>query len=233
MEVPLRTENVRITSSFGTRTFMLNGKIVTDNHRGIDLRTNPHDPNAIIRAFEDGTVVRVQRNGSQNGTLCFVRLRHNNGIHTLYAHQQSGTIPSSVVVGAKVRKGDHLGLMGTTGRSTGVHLHFQIDRGSDSSAVEPYPYLFGLELDEVFNLTRLLRHITPMQRGEDIKMLQQELNRRNITDENGKQLVVDGIFGPLTDSAVRNFQRLNGLIVDGIVGINTSRLLEWTFQGKR
>ena len=47
-------------------------------------------------------------------------------------------------------------------------------------------------------------------RGEDVKVLQQALN-----------LISDGIFGDLTDEAVKEFQRLNGLKVDGIVGNNT------------
>ena len=55
----------------------------------------------------------------------------------------------------------------------------------------------------------------------DVKEIQATLNRLGIRDKNGNKLAVDGFFGPLTDSAVRNFQRQNGLVVDGIVGPQT------------
>ncbi|MCL2383711.1 MAG: D-Ala-D-Ala carboxypeptidase family metallohydrolase [Oscillospiraceae bacterium] len=90
---------------------------------------------------------------------------------------------------------------------------------------------FGGNVDR-FNLTRLLRLLSPLQRGNDVTQLQRELNRHGIRDRNGRVLIEDSIFGPLTDSAVRNFQRVKGLVVDGIVGPNTSRALNWLWNGR-
>ena len=54
-----------------------------------------------------------------------VMIDHGNGVKTLYGHMSS----FSVVVGQTVKRGDKLGMMGSTGRSTGTHLHFEIRTG--------------------------------------------------------------------------------------------------------
>ena len=135
MNVPLKSSKITITSKFGPRTYTYQGKKISDVHKGIDLRTNPHNANAEILAFEDGVVTAVQKTGKQYGQACYVRIKHSNGYYTLYYHLKTNTIV--------VNKGDKV----TTGQSTGVHLHFQIDKGSSASAINPYDYLFnGKEL---------------------------------------------------------------------------------------
>lgn len=144
--IPIRTNKVTVTSKYGMRTITVNGVTTTGMHNGIDLVANPNNRNEDILAFADGEVVSLQRTGSQYGTGCFVRLKHANGRQTLYYHQASGTIPA-FRIGEKVKKGDYLGKIGTTGNSTGVHLHFQIDKGSNATSVDPWDYLFnGKEL---------------------------------------------------------------------------------------
>ena len=54
---------------------------------------------------------------------------------------KSGSIV--VNVGDPVKEGQKLGIIGTTGQSTGIHLHFQIDKGDSSSSIDPYDYLFS------------------------------------------------------------------------------------------
>ena len=145
MNVPLKSSKITITSKFGPRTYTYQGKKISDVHKGIDLRTNPHNANAEILAFEDGVVTAVQKTGKQYGQACYVRIKHSNGYYTLYYHLKTNTIV--VNKGDKVTKGQKLGIIGTTGQSTGVHLHFQIDKGSSASAINPYDYLFnGKEL---------------------------------------------------------------------------------------
>lgn len=97
-----------ISSHFGPR----DGR----NHNGIDLAANMGDD---IRAARDGTVIIA---GEVSGYGNTVVLEHADGTRTLYAHASV----LKVEVGQKVRQGDLIALVGSTGRSTGPHLHFEI-----------------------------------------------------------------------------------------------------------
>jgi len=97
-----------ISSHFGPR----DGR----NHNGIDLAANMGDD---IRAARDGTVIIA---GEVPGYGNTVVLEHEDGTRTLYAHASV----LKVKVGQKVRQGDVIALVGSTGRSTGPHLHFEI-----------------------------------------------------------------------------------------------------------
>ena len=140
MKVPINSENIRITSYYGNRQYYYQGKLIKDFHNGIDVVPSPCNNNEIL-AFADGVVTSVQKTGQQYGTGCYVRLKHSNGLYTLYYHLKSGSV--CVNVGDNVRKGQKLGIIGTTGQSTGIHLHFQIDKGSSSTSINPYDYLFN------------------------------------------------------------------------------------------
>ena len=137
---PVKTNSLRVTSSFGPRTYTYQGQKVSDYHKGIDLVGGSE-----IVAFEDGIVTSTCNKGEQYGQACYVRIKHSNGWQTLYYHLKSGSV--SVKTGQSVAKGQKLGIMGATGKATGVHLHFQIDKGSSSTAIDPYDYIFnGKEL---------------------------------------------------------------------------------------
>lgn len=138
---PIKADKLSVTSKFGYRTYTYKGKKISDYHKGIDLIANPNNRNEKILAFADGVVTGVQKKGTQYGTGCYVRIKHSNGYYTLYYHLKSGSIV--VNKGDKVKKGQELGIIGTTGQSTGVHLHFQIDKGSSASAINPYNYVFN------------------------------------------------------------------------------------------
>ena len=140
MRVPMNSENIRITSYYGNREYYYQGKLIKDFHNGIDLVPSPCNNNEIL-AFADGIVTSIQRTGTQFGTGCYVRLKHSNGLYTLYYHLKSGSV--CVNVGDEVIKGQKLGIIGTTGQSTGIHLHFQIDKGSSKTSINPYDYLFN------------------------------------------------------------------------------------------
>lgn len=142
MQVPINNENIKITSYYGNRQYYYQGKLVKDFHNGIDLVPSPCNNDEIL-AFADGVVTSVQKTGVQYGIGCFVRLKHNNGLYTLYYHLKSGSV--CVNVGDKVIKGQKLGIIGTTGQSTGIHLHFQIDKGSSNTSINPYDYLFNIK----------------------------------------------------------------------------------------
>lgn len=110
----------KLTSSFGKRW----GRM----HEGIDLASS----NRTIKAADSGKVTFA---GTKNGYGKTVIIDHNNGYQTLYAHLSK----ISVSKGEVVEKGDKIGVMGSTGRSTGVHLHFEIHK--DGVPKNPISYL--------------------------------------------------------------------------------------------
>lgn len=138
---PIKANKLKCNSNYGNRQYMYQGKLIKDFHRGIDLVANPNKRNAEILAFADGEVTSVQKTGVQYGTGCYVRIKHSNGYYTLYYHLKSGSIV--VNKGDKVKKRQKIGIIGTTGQSTGIHLHFQIDKGNSSSSINPYDYVFN------------------------------------------------------------------------------------------
>lgn len=137
---PIKANDLAITSGYGYRQYYYNGKLVKGFHHGIDLIAKPRNNNAEIVAIADGVVTGVQKTGKQHGTACFVRIKHSNGLYSLYYHLKSKSI--IVNVGDHVKKGQKLGIIGATGIATGIHLHFQIDRGSDKTSIDPYDYVF-------------------------------------------------------------------------------------------
>ena len=117
----------RITSYFGRRNL---GMGTASFHRAIDIAAPFGTP---ITAARSGVVVYAGWSSQGYGNL--VKLHHASGAETWYAH--FSTI--GVVVGQTVSQGDTLGLVGSTGLSTGPHLHFEVhDRGQ---AVDPLSYL--------------------------------------------------------------------------------------------
>lgn len=116
-----------IVSGFGYRTHPVYG--TTRFHSGVDIDGACGQP---IYAAEDGTVLSAGSNGGYgNATV----VDHGNGLSTLYAHQSSIGVSS----GSSVSRGQQIGLVGTTGLSTGCHLHFEVRVNGEP--VDPVPYL--------------------------------------------------------------------------------------------
>lgn len=111
---PVTAGNVRQTSGFGPRRHPLTGR--TRMHNGLDWAGPRGTP---IHATADGVVKTA---GRQGGYGNLVVIRHDFGIETYYAHLNS----INVRVGQRVSRGDRIGGMGTTGASTGVHLHYEV-----------------------------------------------------------------------------------------------------------
>ncbi len=88
-------------------------------HQAVDI-ANPSNPS--ILAAQSGTVVTAGWN--QGGYGNFVIIDHGNGYKTLYAHMLNNSV--LVQAGQKVKQGQKIGTMGSTGRSTGTHLHFEV-----------------------------------------------------------------------------------------------------------
>ncbi len=114
MRTPI--DGARITSPFGMREHPILGFMKM--HKGTDFAAPTGTP---IFAAGDATVEFAGPKGP-NGN--FVKLRHDNGWETLYLHMNR--IWPTVATGARVSQGQQIGEVGTTGRSTGPHLHYEV-----------------------------------------------------------------------------------------------------------
>lgn len=127
-----------------TQPYHINGqKGYSYDHWGIDITDFNGTYNVLgwEVAHSDGVVVEMRNNCTgfeYNSYGNYVKLRHPNGMFTLYAHMYYGTV--QVVVGQSVKKGQRLGYMGNTGTSYGGHLHWEVRRADDYK-IDPEPYL--------------------------------------------------------------------------------------------
>lgn len=108
---------ITVSSEFGWRTSPITG--AQEFHNGIDLVNG--NPNTPILASADGTVVSAADPGYFDWYGNWTVIKHADGMYTGYAHQSR----VDVSVGQNVKQGQQIGLMGTTGPSTGEHCHFQ------------------------------------------------------------------------------------------------------------
>jgi murein DD-endopeptidase MepM/ murein hydrolase activator NlpD len=116
-----------ITSSFGERLDPFNGEGAF--HKGIDISGTMGEP---VRAPADGTVLMA---GPASGYGQEVMLDHGRGVHTIYGHLSA----FAVTAGQDVHRGEIIGYVGSEGRSTGPHLHYEI-RIHDTP-VNPHKYM--------------------------------------------------------------------------------------------
>ena len=100
----------QITSNFGPRW----GR----QHKGLDIKLSVGD--TVVAAFS-GKVRIVRNEGERKGYGRYVVIRHNNGLETIYGHLSKQLVTEN----QEVRAGQPIGLGGSTGRSTGPHLHFE------------------------------------------------------------------------------------------------------------
>ena len=116
-----------LTSGYGYRADPITGR--RDFHEGVDIATAPGRP---VTAPADGIVVKAER---VPGLGNAVYLSHGYGLMTRYGHLSK----IEVEAGQTVRQGDLLGRVGSTGRATGYHLHYEVRR--DGRAVDPAAFI--------------------------------------------------------------------------------------------
>lgn len=121
-----------ISSPFGERIDPITGK--RELHKGIDFAGQSGSP---IHAVAAGVVVSSGDQGSY-GNL--IEIQHDDGYITRYAHNQKNLVQP----GDRVKKGDLIALMGSTGRSTGYHLHLEVVYQGE--AINPARYMTQLSL---------------------------------------------------------------------------------------
>ena len=129
VSVPSRMplDNMHLTSGYGMRNHpVLGGR---RQHNGVDLAAPHGTP---VYATADGRVGMAQWYSSYGN---YVQIEHGGALQTRYAHLSSYTVQE----GEMVRKGDLIGYVGSTGRSTGPHLHYEVR--VDGIAVDPTPYM--------------------------------------------------------------------------------------------
>jgi hypothetical protein len=242
----------KVTSPFGWRIHPI--EKYKKHHNGVDLwGANPkiyveafHD-GLVIAA---GTSKLKNSDGSLGGVGWYVDIRSKiNG--TSYVHRYAHMVENSLKVkkGQKIEAGTILGIMGNTGASAGRHLHFEINKGkvwrwtSDGSGFVN-PLEFVKNTIDAYKLQESIPEATPEDapvapapihespkaptppkfafpgnleigsRGKNVRDLQKKL-----------KLKVDGEFGPLTEKAVKAFQKKSGIFETGVVDIKTWDLL--------
>lgn len=134
---PLTTGGV-VTSTFGMRRHPISGR--RSMHQGIDI-SGKHGSDIV--AMADGLVIF---SGRKTGYGKIVEIRHPNGLETRYAHNSRNIVDE----GDLVTKGQVIAKLGSTGRSTGPHVHFEVRR--DGAALDPMRFL---DLSERSRLARL------------------------------------------------------------------------------
>lgn len=198
----------RVTSPYGMRTHPITGKPST-MHWGVDYGNTPGSNS--IHAAAAGKVSFAKWTNGYGNTVMIVHTIGGRTYETVYAHLAK----IDVGVGQTVTQGQWIGVKGTTGNSTGIHLHFELHLGRwnnrFTNATDPIPYL----VDEEVKTSSV-----PVMPSAGIKELQGMLNQV------GFQLGVDGILGKSTLNAIQMFQQRVGITVDGIAGKDTLTALK-------
>lgn len=120
-------ESYTLSSAFGYRRDPINGRGAM--HNGLDFKAPYGTP---ILAAADGTITKAGWMGGYGKTI---EITHGNGLMTRYAHMSR----LNVNVGQKIERGVQIGRMGSTGRSTGTHLHFEVRH--NGRAINPHKFL--------------------------------------------------------------------------------------------
>jgi len=127
---------VRITSAFGMRKHPILG--YSKMHKGVDFAASTGTP---IFAAGDGVIAIL---GQQRGYGNYIRIKHNSQYATAYAHMSR--FANGLQQGSRVRQGDVIGYVGSTGMATGPHLHYEVL--VDGSQINPMSVkLAGRKLD--------------------------------------------------------------------------------------
>ncbi|HIW64090.1 MAG TPA: peptidoglycan DD-metalloendopeptidase family protein [Candidatus Stackebrandtia excrementipullorum] len=183
-------------------------------HAGTDVANSQ---GTAIWAANAGTVIGVRTNSypgdMRDGLLPgrtgnAVLIDHGNGYKTYYGHLYSAAVSRNQTVSA----GQVIGAMGTTGNSTGPHLHFEVHQSN--TPINPYTFLAnrGITLGSSAPIKGSWPNLRRGNTGGRVRVAQRLLNAHGVST------VVDGDFGPGCEASVKAFQRAKGLVADGWIG---------------
>ena len=193
------------------------------SHNGIDFIGKNKSTDYVV-SIDNGKVITSTYSKSAG---YYIEILHSNGYISRYLHLKKGSL--NVRKGQNVYKGDILGYMGSTGKSTGAHLHFSI-LDSKKNVLDPLPFLlssdpsYTLFISKVKNIlnTKSIKDsfsktITISKsinrKHKLVKVIQEYLYNMGYTIV-GK---IDGIAGSKFTKAVKEFQLDNKCVVDGII----------------
>jgi murein DD-endopeptidase MepM/ murein hydrolase activator NlpD len=125
-----------VSDEFGTHD-IVRQELNLGPHTGIDIANRSRKFGELVTPFMEGTIINIDNLGL--GTCGqYVRIQHIDNIQSLYCHLES---TNGRKIGDKVHPGDVIGLMGSTGASTGAHTHFQIN--VNGIPVNPRTFMVG------------------------------------------------------------------------------------------
>ena len=184
-------------------------------HNGIDFRCAVGTP---IFATHDGTCIGVYEDSA--GGIGIDIVDPTGKFKTRYWHIMKGGV--IVAYGQKVKAGDVIAMSGNTGRSTGPHLHFGLKEVKNINGVwvtlnKDNGFFGGINPMDYFDIPFYMK-FGMVENGfanDGVAVLQAILFSR------GYNIKIDGSFGRKTKTIVKEFQKRNGLVSDGVVGENT------------
>ena len=118
-----------ISDDYGWRTHPISG--LRQLHEAIDIAGTGYGSD--IYAVNNGTIIRRERDGSYG---YFIVIDHNNGYYTLYAHMSK--FAEGLSVGSTVSRGSVIGYVGSSGSSTGPHIHFEVWKNCQMCRISPW-----------------------------------------------------------------------------------------------
>jgi hypothetical protein len=200
-----------IRSPFGWRVHPITKKRTF--HRGVDVGGS-----FPVTAAQDGIVVhvapdwhkltRLQKQRQSGGNV--VTIQHENNLFTTYYH---GAHRSALKVGQRVNVGDFVYTSGTTGLSTGDHLHFEVRTTKTGGQVDPVPYLQGSP-----SVVPAPSNVSGNLDTSTWKAWQTALKAKGLY--NG---ILDGKPGPMTARAIQEWA---GVKADGQIGLATRKAVQ-------
>jgi peptidoglycan hydrolase-like protein with peptidoglycan-binding domain len=205
------TPGVKMRSGFGWRVHPITGKRTM--HRGIDYGgvfdvMSAGDGKVVYVAPEWNTLSPTAKRKQSGGNVIIIQ--HAADCYTAYYH---GAYQSPLKVGQRVKTGDVLYRSGTTGLSTGNHLHFEVRTKQHSGHVDPVPYLRAGSNQPTHNMVQ----VTGKPDRQSWRALQTALRPHGYTG------IIDGIPGPMTYRALQTWA---GVKADGIFGPETRRAVQ-------
>lgn len=203
------TTGYKVTSPMGWRTNPVTKK--KQYHSGVDYVRKPYGTKWKLYAVETGYVLTKGYN-SVSGNYIWVRYpRINRAL--LHCHLSSVKVKK----GQAVKSGTLIGYAGTTGSSTGIHLHLGMTKIGSSTWLNPQTYVYTpATATTTPSKPTLSRYLKYGSTGTAVKSLQKKLGVK-----------VDGKFGKKTLAALKKWQKKKGLKADGIVGKQTCNKLGW------